>query len=92
MDQTPAPKQILADEMLMSLIGMSSDGYPQYEQVNQLPPRLPRGPMTSPRPMLRPSEADMRKLFEARKAELQAQAYADMVAKSRLAQALGLGN
>jgi len=92
MDQTPAPKQILADEMLMTLIGLSSDGYPQYEQVNQLPPRLPRGPMTSPRPMLRPSEADMRKLFEARKAELQAQAYADMVAKSRFAQALGLGN
>ena len=92
MDQTPAPKQILADEMLMTLIGLSSDGYPQYEQVNQLPPRLPRGPMTSPRPMLRPSEADMRKLFEARKAEPQAQAYADMVAKSRFAQALGLGN
>jgi len=92
MDQTPAPKQILADEMLMTLIGLSSDGYPQYEQVNQLPPRLPRGPMTSIRPMLRPSEADMRKLFEARKAELQAQGYADMVAKARFAQALGLGN
>ena len=92
MDMTAAPKQVLADDMLMALIGMSAGGYPQYEQVNQLPPRLPRGPMTSPRPMLRPSEAEMRRMFEARKAELQAKAYADMVVKSRFAQAMGLGN
>ena len=89
---TPAPRQFLADDMLMALIGMSADGYPQYQQVNQLPPRLPRGPMSSPRPMLRPSEAEMQKLFEARKAEMLQEAYNNMVVKSRFAQAMGLGN
>jgi hypothetical protein len=92
MDRTPAPKQILADGMLMSMVGRGSDGYPQYERVNQLPPRLPRGPMSSPRPMLRPSEAEMRALFEARKAQMQQEAYNDMVLKSVLAKAMGLGN
>jgi hypothetical protein len=90
MDQTPAPKQILADEMLMSLIGKNADGYPQYEQVNQLPPRLPRGPMSSSRPMLRPSEAEMRALFEARKAQMQKEAYDNMVLESVFARAMGL--
>ena len=92
MDRTAAPRQVLADGMLMSMVGRGADGYPQYEQVNQLPPRLPRGPMSSPRPMLRPSEAEMSALFEARKAELQQEAYNNMVLKSVFAKAMGLGN
>jgi len=93
MGETAAPRQFFSDGMLMSMVGVDAEGYPQYELVNQMPPRVPRGPTTSVRPQLRPSEEEMQKLFEAYKAQLVQEAYNKYLEEAtRTAAAMGFGN